>query len=132
IQLIKSPEQGISRLALDDLPNLVSDGNNTAYICTEATAFARQSKDVGIPRRICEQGLKVNFEVMVQELATCFPTRDVGIPTRILTGLIEYLSANPETIRFPELLSKTEYLVDLCEDHNPTHAQIQAKCETLR
>lgn len=89
LQLIASNEQGVSRLAIENLDRLCSNVQVSAEFISHCVSICNTSDDVGLARRFVKVILDVNFSeglVALRELEL----REVGIKRRIVVELINH------------------------------------------
>lgn len=127
IRLFRSREQGISRLTLERLSDLVTADNNRKLLCKEVVSFASESVDVGIPRRVGAFLYSVDFVNAIKEIPLLFPAKEIGLPKHTIEGLWEYVSRNPKILKTQDIAKSVLHLAAICYNYDREHSKLKDK-----
>lgn len=87
--LIKSPEQGVSRITLDYLDQLLPLSSYTQSFLNECVRAVAENDDTGAERRLVKKIIKIDPEKGLKAIADHLPLVEIGTKRRIASELIE-------------------------------------------
>ena len=90
LDLIGSPEQGVSRLALDKLDQLLSLSEYTQEFLDECVIKVSKTEDTGAERRLVQALLRIDVSKGLRAISDNLPIVEIGTKRRLAAELINH------------------------------------------
>jgi hypothetical protein len=125
-ELLSSAEQGVQRLACDQLENLYATRPASSEFLTQCVEVANRADDIGIPRRLVPALLRIDLHGAIHALAD-LKFSEEGLQRRIFLGIEE----NERNIHEAGLGAHAVALLDRCLGTKDSR-DWRKRCEDLR
>lgn len=118
IELFEDSEQGISRMAVDQAPRLLTDNNNKEFIVKSLIQIIKDSQETGTIRRAISTIFEIDIQIGLKYIFELLPAYDIGTPKRILSWLLENINSLSHYLKNPVFDAELHRLINHCKDYS--------------